>query len=188
VNESSLKGITKNILNLLEILFFPSKCHVCSIFLLTWNERIVCENCWSKLKPLLKDSICLKCGKVLRSSISSHLCQDCLINPPPFKVHRSTGEYKGILKDLILLFKYKRKRILGEKLANFAYEVLIKNDVLMDTDIIIPVPLHPIRQKERGFNQSEIIAYELAKLANKDFHKNMLVKIKNTLPQSQLRT
>ena len=122
----------------------------------------------------------------MKSSLPSHLCQTCLTNPPSFSIHRSFGKYEGVLKEIILLFKFKRKRILGKKLAYFAYDVLKSNEELLESEIIIPVPLHPKRERERGFNQCEILAFELAKLTKKKFLKNVLIKIKNTPPQSIL--
>jgi ComF family protein len=122
----------------------------------------------------------------MKSSLPSHLCQSCLTEPPPYSLHRSCGKYEGVLKDIILLFKFNGKKVLGEKLAYFAYRVLKANKKLLNSEIIIPVPLHPKREKERGFNQSEILGYELARLTNKKFIKNVLIKIKNTPPQSIL--
>ena len=122
----------------------------------------------------------------MKSSLPSHLCQTCLTHPPSFTLHRSFGKYEGILKEIILLFKFKGKRILGRKLAYFAYNVLKLNKEFLESEIIIPVPLHPKKERERGFNQCEVLALELAKLTNKKFFKNILIKIKNTPPQSIL--
>jgi ComF family protein len=91
------------------------------------------------------------------------------------------------LKDLILLFKYRHFGILGKNLARFAYEVLAEEeDLWWDVDAIIPVPLHPKRKKERGFNQARVIAKELARIKGVELVERCLVKIKNIVPQTSL--
>ncbi len=59
-------------------------------------------------------------------------------------------------------------------------------DFIESYDIIIPVPIHKKRMKERGYNQSELIAQELSKMANIKCYKDILIKIRNNKPQSTL--
>ena len=176
----------KNIINLIEVLLFPSCCGICSSFLESFEEKVICNKCWEKVVPY-RGQICIKCGKVIKSSFNQpHYCQDCLTNPPIFSLHRSFGKYEGVLKDIILLFKFKRKRILGKKLSYLIYKILKTNPIFLKSDVIIPVPLHPRREKQRGFNQCEVMAIELEKLTNIRFLKDVLIKIKDTPPQSSL--
>ncbi|MCP2518928.1 ComF family protein [Candidatus Aminicenantes bacterium AC-708-M15] len=176
----------KNVINLIEVLLFPSYCEICSSFLESFEEKVICNECWEKIIPY-RGQICLKCGKAIKSSFyQPHYCQHCLTNVPTFSLHRSFGKYEGVLKDIILLFKFKRKRVLGKKLGYLAYETLKANPIFLKSEVIIPVPLYPKREKERGFNQCEIIAIELEKLTNIRFLKNVLIKIKDTPPQSVL--
>ncbi|MFQ6083100.1 MAG: ComF family protein [Candidatus Aminicenantia bacterium] len=183
--EAFSKKIFRKLGNLGEIIFFPSRCQLCSAFLELPEEKIICQFCWEQLKPL-SGSVCLCCGKLLKSTLPSHLCQECLTKIPPFSIHRSVGEYEGILKEIILLFKYHQKKILGKNLAHFAYHFLQREEELLNVEGIVSVPLHPKKKKERGFNQTEIIARELTRLTHKEFIKGALIKVKNTLPQSQL--
>jgi len=169
-----------------ELVFFPSRCQLCSSFLERPGERVVCRSCLGKLKPHAA-SYCICCGKFFEGAGDPHLCQDCLHHPPPFSRHRSCAKYRGELKDLILLFKYRHFGILGKDLALFAYEALAKEeDLWWDVDAIIPVPLHPKRKKQRGFNQARVIAKELARIKGIELAEGCLVKIKNIVPQTSL--
>lgn len=170
----------------IELVFFPSHCQLCSSFLERPGERVVCRSCLGKLKPHAA-SYCLCCGKFFEGAGNPHLCQDCLQAPPPFARHRSCAKYRGELKDLILLFKYRHLGILGKYLARFACEVLAgQEDLWWDVDAIIPVPLHPKRKKERGFNQAQVLAKELARMKGIELVERCLVKIKNIVPQTSL--
>ena len=95
------------------------------------------------------------------------------------------------------MFKYKaiRDKILAYKFDDKAYyyktfvNILLNNkkmcEILKSYDIIIPVPIHNKRRKERGYNQTELIAREIAKKAELEYI-NILEKCKNTIPQSTL--
>jgi predicted amidophosphoribosyltransferase len=69
------------------------------------------------------------------------------------------------LKDIILLYKYRRFQVLGKDLAHLVYRALGREEeIWWNVDTMVPVPLHPKRKKERGFNQAQIIAKELARI------------------------
>jgi ComF family protein len=132
-------------------------------------------------------SYCLCCGRFFEGSVEPHLCQDCLEKRPHFTYHRSYGRYKGKLKDAILLYKYRRFQILGGNFARLISRRLGKEEnIWWKADVIIPVPLHPKRQKKRGFNQAQVIAAELARIKGIKLEEGALVKVKNVLPQTFL--
>jgi len=90
------------------------------------------------------------------------------------------------LKQLIILFKYQGYESLKKPLAR----LLLKNhevrDILGSVDLIIPVPLHPSREKERGFNQAELLAEEISRTIGKPVAKRVLIKTRKTLTQVSL--
>ncbi len=93
----------------------------------------------------------------------------------------------GSLKDIIILFKYRGFRVLGKDLAAFAVTALGREESLWwDLDCLIPVPLFPKRERQRGFNQAGILARELALRKNIDLLEGQLIKVKNTSPQTML--
>jgi competence protein ComFC len=114
-----------------------------------------------------------------------NLCASCLDAPPPFSCHRSAGRYEGLLKDLIILFKYKRCEGLGRPLSQYAWEALSTEKKLWEElEAIIPVPLHRRRLKERGFNQAAVLARLLGRRAGVAAVEGRLVRIKDSPPQT----
>lgn len=171
---------------LAELIFFPSVCELCSRLLEFPGERVVCRSCLQGLKPR-RTSFCLCCGRFFDDSGESHFCRQCVIQRPAFSVHRSCGQYFGSLKDIIILFKYRGFRVLGKALATFACQTLGREEALWwGLDSIIPVPLFPEKEKQRGFNQASILTKELAKQKKIALIEGQLIKVKNTPPQTSL--
>lgn len=173
-------------LKLAELIFFPSLCELCSSLLELYGERVVCNSCLQKIKSH-RTSICLSCGHFFSDSVAPHFCKLCVEQRPAYSIHRSCGLYKGTLKDIIILYKYRGFSVLGKALAEFAHNSLGKDESLWwETDAIIPVPLHPEKEKERGFNQAQLIAKELAKFKQIKLIEGQLFKMRRTLPQTSL--
>ena len=168
------------------LLVFPSVCKRCARFLERPGEKVVCTECLAGLRPW-PGAKCGSCGRFLDSAESRPLCLSCLTDPPPCRIHRSSGVYTGVLKDLILLLKYKDYAVLGPALAGFLYDSLWDDaEIWRDADVLLPVPLHPKRERERGFNQSLIIARELGRKTGIPVDNGCLVKTRNAPPQTSL--
>lgn len=87
----------------------------------------------------------------------------------------------------MLLLKFRKIRPLGGFLGGLVYEAVKKDeDLWREVDLIISVPLHKDRQRERGFNQAERIGREIARQAGIPFGRGVLVKIRSTPPQTSL--
>jgi competence protein ComFC len=107
---------------------------------------------------------------------------------PPFSIHRSCARYRDSLKDAILLMKYRGYRTLGKDLARFASEALKKEELLWQgVDALVPVPLHPRRLRERGFNQAQVLSLEIGRLKGIPVEAGVLRKIRNVPPQTLLQ-
>jgi competence protein ComFC len=93
----------------------------------------------------------------------------------------------GKLKEIILLCKFHNLPILAEGLANFALDALAHEDALwLGLDAIVPVPIHPKRERERGYNHAQIIARHLAGSKGVQLLDKNLVKVRNVPPQMSL--
>jgi len=103
-----------------------------------------------------------------------------------FDYHIYFFKYEGIIRQTILRYKFRDKSYLYKTFTNF----FIKNEnfcrFLENYDIIIPVPISKKRNKERGYNQSLLIAREISKKLNIKLVKNCLYKTKNVIEQSKL--
>ncbi len=183
---TSLRARAASLGRHLELLIFPSFCRLCSNPLGRAGEKVVCRECLARLVPR-RGPVCLCCGRFLEGAGEDHLCAKCLDRPPAFSRHRSCGRYDGVLKDLILLFKYGRVPVLSPVLGRYAAESLgADEEVWEGLDYIVPVPLHRKRRRERGFNQSQLLAGDLARIQRFEVLERCLVKVRNVPPQTSL--
>lgn len=182
-----LRAAAARLARLAELLVFPSFCRICRAPLEDAGERVVCAACLSKLEPR-RGPVCPRCGRFFDSPAEDHLCARCLEKAPSFSLHRSCGTYGGPLKEVILLFKYKKYAPLSRPLARFAASRLADEPGLWaGAELLVPVPLHPSRRRERGFNQSRLLARDLAAARGLGVLDGALVKTRNVPAQAGLR-
>ncbi len=151
----------KRVLTGLADLVFPPRCLTCDAIL--ENNPFFCSVCSAKTS-FIQPPLCPRCGIPFESTEGdSHLCGDCLTSKPTFSVARAVGRYENTLLEAIHRFKYDRKiytgEVLGKLMAEFAYPAFN----ISDYSLIMPVPLHAGRLRERGFNQAVILAKEISK-------------------------
>jgi ComF family protein len=183
----TLRAGAARLARLVELLVFPSFCHLCREPLEEAEERVVCGACLSKLAAQA-GPLCPRCGRFHQGAGEDHLCGRCLHEEPAFTRHRSCGVYGGALKEVILLFKYRRYAPLSRPLARFASASLASDEPLWQgADALVPVPLHPSRRRERGFNQARLLARDLARLRGLRVLDGCLAKVRNAPPQAGLR-
>ncbi len=143
---------------LVRVLLAPS-CVVCQRLLASPLAGPVCLTCWMTI-PRLKPPLCGWCGDSLPLSHGPYeVCDRCLVAPPGFELARSAGLYAGTLRTLIHAFKYERRRMLAAPLAGLLLSG--GRDALDNADAVVPVPLHPWRSFQRGFNQADDLAQHL---------------------------
>jgi ComF family protein len=97
---------------------------------------------------------------------------------------RSPFLYRDLAREAVIQLKYKRVKALAEPLGQLLASYLSLNPLPIDT--LVPVPLHPKRMRERGYNQSFLIARELGQLADLPIMENSLVRLRNTAPQVRI--
>ena len=93
---------------------------------------------------------------------ADHLCGDCILSRPPYSIARAVARYEAVLLDAIHVFKYKGKITTGEVLGRIMADHVYPGFSIADYSLIIPVPLHAKRLRERGFNQAVILAREIS--------------------------
>ena len=145
----------------------------------------MCRDCWSRLRPHSSPH-CQCCGRFY-IGCGGTICSSCLANPPEFARHRSVCLYEGKAKELVHIFKYKKKQVLGLDLARFMYGSLSRDDSLWwGADAFVPVPLHRNRAKQRGFNQACVLAGELSRQSGIPCLGGGLKKKRDAAPQATL--
>lgn len=152
----------KSLLTGLADIIFPPRCLTCDTILDHHGKFPVCPTCSSRIK-FIKSPLCTCCGiPYYGADISNHLCGDCSISKPAFIAARAVCHYETTVLEAIHNFKYKGEiasgKILGRLMASYDYpDIDIRN-----FSLVMPVPLHSKRLRERGFNQAVILAREIA--------------------------
>ncbi|MCG0275600.1 MAG: ComF family protein [Thermosediminibacteraceae bacterium] len=146
-----LKKITDLFLDAL----FPERpfCVLCGARL-SKGVHLLCGECRDKLEPV-SPPLCMKCGRPLDRE--NTVCTDCDGKNHYFIEARAFGVYRGVLKEIIHLYKYRRERRLSELIGLKMTETLQRQN-WPSFDYLVAVPLHPERERERGFNQSLLLA------------------------------
>ena len=140
-------------------LLLPVCCAVCERLIGPDDQGIVCGHCWSRVREISFPR-CNRCGHAL----DRHSCRWCAILPPFVRSARSycwIGPGTG--KQIVHSLKYDGWTRVAEEIAERMSHVTLPVDVRLERDALVPVPLSRHRQRERGFNQSELIARALAK-------------------------
>ncbi len=179
----NFKKLTDKILNII----FPDnlKCHCCSKEMAELNNSTyLCEECYSNL-PVITGKVCLRCGEPINSE--AKYCLRCKTTQFSFSHAYSFGAYAGNIKQLIHNFKFNNKPYLSKCFASMLNTTYVLNIIQKHKiDAVTYVPLSIERFKERGYNQSELLAKDFCKISKLPFYKNLLVKVKNTKPQANL--
>ena len=116
------------------------------------------------------------------------VCGECRDQPRTFRAARSAGLYEGVLRTLILRFKYSPSRPLADPLAAVLHECMLRRRVLNPDkiDCLLPVPVHPQRLRERDYNQSAEMAIVVGRRMRIPVDTKSLRKTRETRPQMTL--
>jgi ComF family protein len=169
-------------------LLFPADCKVCSLPIESFSSAPVCARCLDGVRPY-EGLVCGTCGLFLQAANVLHgtfECGLCRRGAFAFEQARSFGSYDGILRSLIQRLKYDGYRPLAKPLANHLSEAMRRLET-KPPDLILPVPLYPGRQRQRGFNQASLLAARLAKLTGIPIVLEGFTRVRDTPPQTGLR-
>jgi len=166
---------------------FPSDCRFCGAPLVNISRLPVCPECISAILPIPVGT-CEICGEGMTGTgreAQTQTCANCLENRPRFERACAYGSYDGELRELIHLLKYEQvtpaANVLGGMLAEAITKLDIQGPVLM-----IPVPLHSSKRRQRRFNQAELLARAALKrspMPGGELAKNLLVRTRATISQ-----
>jgi len=137
-------------------------CLQCGDSYLFYEIKGICNSCLTDLNLL--EHYCQICGReIYKVHSESDLCSHCKKDAYDFEIARSVGTYNGLLKQLLLEFKYNDCTILKRPLVHLMYITFRCHFSSEKIDNIIPVPISKKRLKQRGYNQAELLAKELSK-------------------------
>ena len=178
--------IARSALDALFSVLFPAPCRVCGAILTNASLIPICNKCLDGFVPIPKP-MCQGCGRPFVSPLAADAiqprCRLCRQDFFAFERARSFGIYDDALSSAIVLLKYEGVKHLGEWFANRLAEMVETDPIGPSADIVVPVPLHPDRLRERGYNQAELIARPLARRLGLKFGSYLLVRTRPRPPQ-----
>ena len=163
----------------------PPQCPCCERFL-EEGQQGFCPNCLSEIQ-WIEPPFCSICGiPFISKEVEGHPCGACLTHRKYFTMARALGAYEGSLREAVHRWKYEGKTRLtpffGEWMA-VGLNHYWKSDSF---DLLLPVPLHTQRLRERGFNQALLLVKELSRRIGIPYEKTILQKKRPTIPQVNL--
>lgn len=175
---------------------FPAldrRCAVCGCLVPQTAQRHADNNCPTRVcaacRPDLKQrqgGFCPRCGLLFALETEAvSLCLGCRITPPPWREAYFFGAYAGLLKDLVLRFKFHAQLGLTLVLREMLVGALAR-DQGQSFDVIVPIPLHPKKLRARGFNQSLELARGLPESISCALGPQLLVRTRDTPAQHNL--
>lgn len=172
-------------LGLLDLLY-PPVCLVC----LEPCDSPLCATCRAAFADIAAP-MCARCGMPIAGDGEGDpaaLCPACRASPPfLFTAARAAGHFSGALRAALLRLKYDGLYTLGAPVGEYMACVLSGSGfAAVRPDLVVPVPLHSSRMRERGFNQSELLARPLARALEVPISERAVRRVRRTRPQFSL--
>lgn len=163
-------------------LLYPARCPICDQ--VASEGFPICPDCRRTIETV-KEPVCKKCGKPIENERDEY-CRDCGRKAHEFVQGKALWVYGKEVRQSIYRFKYQNRRDYGlvyageiaKRYGQWIYDRHIQ--------VIVPIPLHKARKKQRGFNQAQVVAEELGRILGIPVDAGLLVRIRNTRPQKQL--
>lgn len=142
---------------------FPPLCHGCRQFIPAAGAVHLCDECRAGSRAIASPCCCVCGTPFLTEAGRDHRCGACISAPPPFDGARSAVLFEGAARDLIHRLKYGGKVQHSRPLALLVVEHLADYIAACRVDLVVPVPLHVKRLRERGFNQAVLLGEIIAR-------------------------
>jgi ComF family protein len=154
-------------------LLFPPVCGACGKL-----GPLICAGCWAQLQTI-EQPYCLRCGRPTSQSMTS--CPACATKRFALQQSRACYSYREPLVTIIHRLKYEGLFALAKPLG--AEMARSWPDWRESPNLIVPIPLHPRRQRARGFNQSHLLAQSLGSFTGLEVRADALRRVRHTKPQ-----
>lgn len=152
----------KDFLASLTDLVFPPRCSGCAVVIEGTADLNFCPSCLSSVRRVLSP-LCSCCGIPFPGGAGGdHFCGECAVKMPPFQLARAWAYYESAFLKAIHQFKYQGQFFWGKMLGRVMARATYPGFDFADYSLVIPVPLHRKRLRERGFNQSLLLARAIA--------------------------
>ncbi len=203
----------KRLFRAFQTLVFPCQCLKCRAYIdckiFDSLSACFCDNCLPSDPLEFRSPFCPRCGHVFdqipepvsgpisglavgREIEKNHLCETCLVTVPSVNRVRAAFQYQGIIREAIPLFKYQSKLSLARVFETCMFDAFERFFLTSSIDLILPIPLHQKKMKQRGFNQSFLLIRNFKKKYKSVYGKTpswqidtgSLMRVKFTRPQT----
>lgn len=179
-------GPARNWLNTGLGFFYPETCQICQEQPSSVAEGFICRDCQKEVRYVQKP-FCHRCGLPFEGDISTDFeCSNCSDVELHFKSARAAVVFSGVMLEVLHRYKYQQalwfEPFLAKLLLRSAMPVLAADKPSM----IVPVPLHPVKEREREFNQAGRLAAQLAAALNVPLNTKVLRRVSFTITQTTL--
>ncbi|MEO5707689.1 MAG: ComF family protein [Alteraurantiacibacter sp.] len=174
--------LLKQALGLVIDLVYPPRCPACGAAIA--SHGALCQDCWAGL-VIPGEPCCTACQRPFGNEDmpAGSLCAPCLADPPLHDGIAAATLYNDTARKLVLAFKHGHRIALSRLLSR---QMLARLPVLEDDWLVVPVPLHRRRLWQRGFNQSALLAREIAEARGLALLVDGLLRIRATPPLGKL--
>ncbi len=167
-------------------LVFPPFCPVCRARLDEGRRDPLCGPCWRGLERI-EPPCCRLCGRPVHAAAGARpLCGACRLRPPAFAYARAAARYEETVREALHAFKFGGRRAMAAPLGDLLIEATAAPLPEGLPDLLVPVPLHPRRERERGFNQAGLLARRLGRAWGRPVREDVLGRAVATAPQTTL--
>ncbi len=165
---------------------YPPVCQICGSERADAAQGFVCDTCRRKVRWIVPP-YCEKCGQPFEGEITATFdCANCQDVKFHFRFARSAMEANDLVLDIIHRYKYSG----GLWFENFLADALIHQAgpalAAEKWDLIVPIPLHHVKERERQFNQAERLARRLGRAAGLPVNVHLVKRVKSTATQTLL--
>ncbi|HTY08170.1 MAG TPA: double zinc ribbon domain-containing protein [Candidatus Edwardsbacteria bacterium] len=173
---------------------FPPFCAACRRRMPGRERGAICPDCWQAYRRWPEGS-CQRCGqplpeaplpKDLAANQDEVLCQRCRIPGWSCAAVRTPGPFEKPVADAVHLLKYSDRRAVAATLAGLMAAAAGADPRYRRADLVLAVPLHGARQRERGYNQAQLLAAEVGRIMGKPCPERVLARIRHTGSQTKL--
>lgn len=165
---------------------YPYNCQICHANRVAPHEGYVCKDCHGAVR-FIKAPLCDRCGLPFSGEITSKFeCSNCREIELRFSSARAVVAATGNVLDVLHRYKYQRALWFEPFLARLLVRHWIENPKTEKWDLIVPVPLHPLKEREREFNQAERLGRHLSAATQIPMDPNLLTRTVHTKTQTRL--
>jgi len=160
-------------------LIIPPVCLACQEPLSQHNN--LCASCWAEV-TFIRAPLCDRLGLPMPFDAGENMISAAAIAiPPTYDRARAVAHFSGVMREMILAFKYgdthNARALFGRWLSTAGHELVA------DCDLITPVPMHRRRLLARRFNQSAILAQEIARSSDRRYEPQLVKRVRHTQSQ-----